>query len=85
MFEDEVSGKLTFNVATLEVNELETKIGIDIRMPVTTNKEEVVLKLQTVAQEFGLTYHEHDYIASLYVPRTRVSYKSARGLSGYDW
>lgn len=69
LFEDEVSGKLTFNVATLEVNELETKIGIDIRMPVTTNKEEVVLKLQAVAQEFGLTYHEHDYIASLYVPK----------------
>lgn len=65
---DEASGNLTFNAATVEINENETKIGIDIRIPVTFEKEVVTTKLAEVAKEYDLSYHEHDFLASLYVP-----------------
>ncbi|HCM89812.1 MULTISPECIES: M20 family metallopeptidase [Vagococcus] len=65
---DEASGNLTFNAAMVDINENETKIGIDIRIPVTFEKEIVTSKLEEVAKEYGLTYHEHDFLASLYVP-----------------
>ena len=68
-FKDDASGALTFNCATVEMNEKETKIGIDIRIPVTFEKEEVEAKLQEVAKEIGFDYHEHDFLASLYVPK----------------
>ncbi|WEG73026.1 M20 family metallopeptidase [Vagococcus intermedius] len=67
-FKDEASGNLTFNVATVEINDQETKIGIDIRIPVTFEKEQVEDKLQELAKEYGFKYEEHDFLASLYVP-----------------
>lgn len=65
---DEASGNLTFNAAMVDINENETKIGIDIRIPVTFEKEIVTSKLEEVAKEYNLSYHEHDFLASLYVP-----------------
>lgn len=65
---DEASGKLTFNVATVEINEKETKIGLDLRLPVTVSKDDVVASLEKKAAEYDLTYAEFDYLASLYVP-----------------
>ena len=65
---DEASGHLTFNTATIDISETETKIGIDMRIPVTIDKDLVVEKLTASAKEYGLIYHEHDYLAPLYVP-----------------
>lgn len=67
-FADEASGKLTFNAATVKINHEKTEIGIDIRIPVTVDKEEVVSQLTNLAKAYGFEYHEHDYLASLYVP-----------------
>lgn len=66
---DEMSGDLTFNVATLSADSEKTTIGLDIRMPVTTDKELILTQLEKIAQKFGFTCHEHDYLASLYVPK----------------
>ncbi len=41
---------------------------MDIRIPVTADKEALVSTLQAKAQLCGLTYEEYDYLASLYVP-----------------
>ncbi|HEM3205875.1 TPA: M20/M25/M40 family metallo-hydrolase, partial [Streptococcus suis 93A] len=41
---------------------------LDIRIPVTADKEALVSTLQAKAQSCGLTYEEYDYLASLYVP-----------------
>ncbi|MGY3777478.1 M20 family metallopeptidase [Isobaculum melis] len=65
---DQMSGVLTFNVASLKVTAEESEIGIDIRIPVSADKEEVVAKLTALAQAYDLTYEEFDYLASLYVP-----------------
>ncbi len=66
--EDEVSGKLTFNVGKLTITETEERLGIDMRIPVTASKESVVASLKEAAEHFGLLYHEHAWKASLYVP-----------------
>ena len=66
--EDEASGKLTCNAATLTVNENDSVIGLDIRFPVTVEKTLIVEKLQEAAEKYDLVYEEYDYIAPLYVP-----------------
>lgn len=66
---DEVSGMLTFNAATLTIKPDETVLGVDIRFPVTVEKEGIVSKLQEAAEAAGLSYTEYDYIAPLYVPK----------------
>lgn len=66
---DEMSGPLTVNLAKLIVTEEESKIALDIRIPVTADKDELVKKLEEAATEFGLEYEEFDYLASLYVPK----------------
>ena len=38
-------------------------------MPVTTDKAIILDRLNEVAKEFGFICHEHDYLASLYVPK----------------
>ncbi|MFV0557046.1 MAG: M20 family metallopeptidase [Enterococcus sp.] len=67
-FIDEQSGELTMNFASLEITPEQTKIGVDMRIPVTFTKEEIVEKLATKVQEFDLKYEEHDFLNSLYVP-----------------
>jgi predicted dipeptidase len=64
---DEHSGRLKFNVGKIEIGEGE-QLAIDIRIPVTIPKDEVVAKLNVVAQEYGLEYREYDWIAPIYLP-----------------
>lgn len=65
---DEMSGALTVNVAQLCVTPEQSKLGLDLRIPVTADKEQLVARLKKVAARYGLSYQEHDYLASLYVP-----------------
>lgn len=65
---DKDSGALTANIAKLIVTPEECMIAIDLRLPVTADKEKVVMNLQEKAMEYNLTYEEYDYLRSLYVP-----------------
>ncbi|GEK88690.1 dipeptidase, putative [Alkalibacterium putridalgicola] len=65
---DEVSGELTLNVGTLEISENTSEAMLDIRIPVTYDKEDIVEKVKNVSSEYGLEYKEHDFLDSLYVP-----------------
>ncbi len=65
--EDEVSGQLTFNIGKLTITDAEERLGIDMRIPVTAKKEQVVGPLKEAAARFGLDYEEHAWKASLYV------------------
>ena len=66
--EDEASGKLTCNAATLTINEDGSILGIDVRYPVTFEKSLIVEKLQAAAAKYNLEFEEYDFIAPLYVP-----------------
>lgn len=63
-----MSGKLKFNIGKIDFNEKGEEISIDIRIPVKTEKQDVVDALTRVANQFGLTYTEFDFLRSIYVP-----------------
>ncbi len=77
--EDEMSGKLKFNIGKIDVNDEEEVIGIDIRIPVTVNKDEMVDTLSKVAKENNMTYEEFDYLRSIYVPKDSKLIKTLMG------
>ena len=63
---DEPSGNLKFNIGKIKLEEDEA-LSIDIRIPVTVSKELIVKKLISTAQQYNLTYHEHDWLAPIYL------------------
>ena len=65
---DEPSGTLSFNIATLSIDEERSEIGIDIRIPVLADKDALVERLIELASSYQLGYEEFDYLAPLYVP-----------------
>lgn len=62
------SGRLTCNIGALSISEYESKIGIDIRVPVSVDKADIDADLREVSGEYGLVYAEHSSLPSLYVP-----------------
>lgn len=65
---DEHSGELKFNVGKIEFTEENEILGIDMRIPVTYDKEKIVDVLSKKAKEYGFEYTQHDYLKSIYVP-----------------
>ena len=65
---DEPSGTLSFNVSGLTINQDESEIRIDLRIPVLADKDKLVRELSQIAEEYQLRYEEFDYLAPLYVP-----------------
>lgn len=63
------SGQLTFNISSFEVSPKETRLQIDLRIPVTIDREQLVAQLSKRVQKYGLTYKHFDYLAPLYVPK----------------
>jgi acetylornithine deacetylase/succinyl-diaminopimelate desuccinylase-like protein len=67
--EDEASGKLKMNIGKIELNEEVERLSIDIRIPVTADKQEIVRQLSKAAKAYGLAYNEFDYLKSIYLPK----------------
>jgi predicted dipeptidase len=65
---DEASGNLKFNVGKINIDEDNETLGIDMRIPVSVDKEFVLTKLSEVAQNYGFTIEENDYLRSIYTP-----------------
>ncbi|WFD10137.1 dipeptidase PepV [Tepidibacter hydrothermalis] len=65
---DEASGKLTLNLGKINIDEDIEQIGLDIRIPVTVEKETVVNALKEKLSKYNLEYEEYDYLKSIYVP-----------------
>ncbi|WP_281223167.1 M20 family metallopeptidase [Photobacterium sanguinicancri] len=65
---EDVSGRLTFNVAQLDINETNSQCGIDIRVPVTFSKDDYDNDIKAVSEQYDLQYEEFDVLPSLYMP-----------------
>lgn len=63
------SGQLTFNISSLEINENETRMQIDLRIPVTVDRDNLLAKLSKQVAAYDLKYVHFDYLAPLYVPK----------------
>ncbi|WP_082797406.1 M20 family metallopeptidase [Neobacillus drentensis] len=74
--EDEASGKLKFNIGKIECNEEVERLSIDIRIPVTVDKQTIVDTLSQLAKEYGLSYKEFDYLKSIYIPKDHFLIKT---------
>lgn len=86
---DDVSGTLTLNLGELIINEKESKIGFDSRVPVKFTIEDLENAVKEKATNYGLEFEEFDRLKSLYVPadseliKTLVSvYEQETGLEG---
>lgn len=66
--EDEVSGKLVFNLGTFELNDKGAQAVINIRYPVTKTRDEVYGIIEKKAAEAGIQYEEVTGKGPLYVP-----------------
>ncbi|AKP66478.1 M20 family metallopeptidase [Companilactobacillus ginsenosidimutans] len=65
---DDVSGKLTFNISSLEITDTQSQIQIDMRIPVKVKHDELIEQLSSAVKKFNLEYVNFDYVAPLYVP-----------------
>ena len=63
------SGQLTFNISSLKINENETRMQIDLRIPVTVDRDNLLAKLSKQVAAYDLKYVHFDYLAPLYVPK----------------
>ena len=66
--EDEVSGKLVFNLGVFELNDGSATATINVRYPVTKTRDEVYKIIEKKAAESDITYIEITGKAPLYVP-----------------
>jgi len=64
---DEISGKLKFNIGLADFKAGAQEIGIDIRFPVTYDKEKVDRALCDAAAGYDVHVEEFDYLRSLYI------------------
>lgn len=67
--EDEPSGKLNFNVGIIKVTPEDLSLTINIRHPVTFDKEDVYNGIKKNTDPKGYVIEERDYLDSLYVPK----------------
>lgn len=67
-FEDNVTGKLTLNVGTINFEENEIKMGIDIRYPVKIEKDLIIEKLKSAVKEFNGNLIIDDVLLPKYIP-----------------
>ncbi|MBQ9015272.1 MAG: Sapep family Mn(2+)-dependent dipeptidase [Firmicutes bacterium] len=65
-FEDEPTGKLTFNAGTIKADSHSIRLGVDIRCPVTVPKEKLIETLQDSISEYGLELENIDWLKPVY-------------------
>ncbi|EHO49144.1 M20 family metallopeptidase [Lentilactobacillus kisonensis] len=66
--EDKQSGHLTCNISSLKIDKVETRMQIDMRIPVTVDRDTLIKQLKKAVAPFELHYEAFDYLAPLYVP-----------------
>lgn len=73
---DDITGELTFNVASLLINEEKSEMMIDMRIPVSFEQTELVERLKEVIANYGLEYQEFDALPSLHVQKDSALVKT---------
>ncbi len=68
LVEEEVSGKLTLNIGFLEIKNGQEKVGLDTRIPVLIDHEEIIAQYKEAIESYGGEYSPKKSQAKLYVP-----------------
>lgn len=87
--EDAISGKLTYNLGVIDVNENTARLSVNIRYPVTVNAGAIISKLQQAGAAYGFFFEDYSDSPSHYVPEDAALvktllqvYSEVTGLSG---
>jgi len=67
--EDDMSGKLMFNIGKVQVNKDVQSVTVDVRFPVTSEKDAIVADIKKAAAKFNLDYEQVDFLKAIYVPK----------------
>ena len=65
---EDFSGPLSVNLGEMKTDETGTRIGLDLRIPVTFSKEETLRLVGEKAAEYGFAMKETDWLKSIYAP-----------------
>lgn len=76
---DDVSGNLTFNISSLEINNKESRMQIDMRIPVKIDHDELIKTIEEKVAPYGFKYENFDYLEPLYVPEDSELVKELMG------
>lgn len=68
-FEDEDSGKLTYNIGTIDLDSKGVKMVINVRYPITTPFEDVENGIIESFQPIGLQYRLTEHMKPIYFPK----------------
>lgn len=68
-FEDEDSGKLTFNVGTIDLDKDQVKVVVNVRYPITTPLKVVEDGIKKTFAEIDIDYNLVDHMAPIYFPK----------------
>ncbi len=63
------SGPITNCFSQMEANENGVKLSVDLRLPVSVTKEQVLEMMGEKAKKYGLTVEEFDWLAPIHVPK----------------
>ncbi|WP_439644793.1 dipeptidase PepV [Caldalkalibacillus mannanilyticus] len=75
--EDEMTGKLTLNVGVLEYrSETDSKIGLNLRYPVTTSYEAMMQRVEEIAKSFGYEVTDMDNLVPHHVDQNHALIKT---------
>ncbi|MCT4620869.1 MAG: M20 family metallopeptidase [Marinisporobacter sp.] len=66
--EDDVSGPLKFNIGKIKIDDSHETLNVDIRIPVSVEKEFVLNKLNEIIEKYGFSIEENDYLRAIYTP-----------------
>lgn len=64
---DDISGKLMFNVGVAKLEKDSQMIGIDMRTPVTYEKEKADEAIEKAAKSYGISVRQYDYLRPIHI------------------
>jgi len=67
--EDDVTGKLTMNVAMVEIKENVQTLSLDFRVPISYELEKIDEKLKQSAHQYQIVVEKYDELPSVYLER----------------
>ena len=79
-FEDEETGKLTFNAGVLSVKDNQVRLAVDLRVPVTVGAEEVRSNLEKAAAEYGVRLENYGFMDPVFSPKDSKLAKTLLGV-----
>ena len=78
--EDAISGKLNFNIGKMSITKEKERLFLDLRLPVTVNKQRILEQLSEAVQPYGLTLVQEGGLPAIYLSKDHVLIRTLMGV-----